>query len=88
MPQMRKLAPEEVQAMENKGKGQRKLVEEQYDAILSEYGIGDYGEAILEPGEDLLTVRNHLRSAANRRELGMAFRRTSTDLIRYHIEAV
>jgi hypothetical protein len=34
MPQVRKLAPEEVQDIQNKGKGLRKLVEEQYDAIL------------------------------------------------------
>jgi hypothetical protein len=85
MPQMRKLGPEEVKALENKGKGQRKLVEEQYDAILSEYAVGDYGEAILEPGENRLTVRNRLRAAAKRRDLGMEFRRTALDFIRFHI---
>jgi hypothetical protein len=85
MPQMRKLAAEEVQALENKGKGQRKLVEEQYDAILSEYAVGDYGEAILEPGENRLTVRNRLRAAASRRNLGIEFKRTSLDLIRFRI---
>src|SRR6266540_6121792 len=82
MPQMRKLALEEVQAME---KSQRKLVEEQYDAILSDYAVGDYGEATLEPGENRLTVRNRLRAAAKRRNLGMEFKRTSLDFIRFHI---
>jgi len=82
---MRKLAVEEVQAIENKGKGQRKLVEEQYDAILSEYAIGDYGDATLEPGENRLTGRNRLRAAARRRNLGIEFKRTSLDLIRFHI---
>jgi hypothetical protein len=87
MPQMRKLALEEVQALENKGKGQRKLVEEQYDAILSEYALGDYGEATLEPGENRLTVRNRLRAAAKRRGFDTNFRRTSTDLIRFQLVA-
>lgn len=85
MPQMRKLAAEEVQALENKGKGQRKLIEEQYDAILGEYAIGDYGEAMLDPGENRLTVRNRLRAAAGRRQFGIHFKRTSGDLVRFQI---
>src|SRR4051795_1648913 len=85
MPQVRKLAPEEVQTIQNKGKGQRKLVEEEYDAILSEYAVGEYGEAVLEPEENRLTVRNRLRAAAGRRDLGVVFRRTSGDLVRFQI---
>jgi hypothetical protein len=85
MPQVRKLAPEEVQDIQNKGKGSRKLVEEQYDAILSDYAIGDYGEATLEPEENRLTVRNRMKAAAGRRNIGIEFRRTSGDLIRFKI---
>jgi hypothetical protein len=85
MPQVRKLAPEEVQELQNKGKGQRKLVEEQYDAILSEYEVGDYGEATLDSEENRLTVRNRLRAAATRREIDIEFRRTQGDLIRFKI---
>jgi hypothetical protein len=85
MPQVRKLAPDEVQAFQNKGKGQRKLVEEEYDAILSDYTIGDYGEAILEPEDNRLTVRNRLKAAAGRRQIGIDFRRTSGDLLRFKI---
>ncbi|MDQ2998431.1 MAG: hypothetical protein M3R61_15460 [Chloroflexota bacterium] len=85
MPQVRKLAPEEVQDIQNKGKGLRKLVEEQYDAILSDYAIGDYGEALLEPEENRLTVRNRMKAAASRRNIGIDFRRTSGDLIRFKI---
>ena len=85
MPQVRKLAPEEVQDIQNKGKGLRKLVEEQYDAILSDYAVGEYGEAILEPDENRLTVRNRMKAAAGRRNIGIEFRRTSGDLIRFKI---
>jgi hypothetical protein len=42
MPTVRKLAPEEVQTIENKGKGLRKLTEEQYDQFLSEYNVGEW----------------------------------------------
>src|SRR5215211_4062272 len=85
MPQVRKLAPDEVQAFQNKGKGQRKLVEEQYDAILSDYEVGDYGEATLEPNDNRLTVRNRLKAAAGRCSIGIEFRRTSGDLLRFKI---
>src|SRR5690349_13319122 len=85
MPQFRKLAPEEVEAAQNKGKGQRKLVEAQYDAILDDYIVGDYGEALLEPEEKRLTVRNRLLAAAKRRGMGINFRRTSAELLRFQI---
>jgi hypothetical protein len=87
MPQVRKLAPEEIQQIQDKGKGQRKLVEEQYDAILSEYEVGDYGEAILDADENRLTVRNRLKAAAGRRGLAILFRRTSGELLRFQIVA-
>jgi hypothetical protein len=85
VPQVRKLAPDEVQIIQNKGKGQRKLVEEQYDAILSDYEVGDYGEAILDPDDNRLTVRNRLKAAAGRRNIGIDFRRTSGDMLRFKI---
>ena len=87
MPTMRKLTSEEVQALQNKGKGKgpRKLVEEQYDAILTDYEVGDYGEAELEPDEKRLTVRNRLHAAAQRRGLAIEFKRTTGDLLRFYI---
>jgi hypothetical protein len=85
MPQVRKLAPEEVQTIQNKGKGQRKLVEEQYDSILSDYAVGEYGEATLEPDENRLTVRNRFKAAAGRRGLGINFRRSMGDFIRFQM---
>lgn len=87
MPTVRKLTDQEVNQLNNKGKGTRKLVEEEYDAILSEYDVGDYGEAVLVPGENRLTVRNRLKAAAKRRELGIDFRRTNSDMIRFKIVA-
>jgi hypothetical protein len=87
MPQLRKLAPEEVQAIENKGKGTRKITEEQYDGFLSEYEVGDYGEAELDEDEKRLTVRNRLKAAAGRRDVGINFRRTQGNIVRFQIVA-
>jgi len=85
MPTVRKLAPEEVQGIENKGKGLRKLTEEQYDRFLADYEVGDYGEAELEEGEKRLTVRNRFKAAAARRGLGLQFNRTTGNVIRFKI---
>ena len=87
MPSVRKLNADEVWALENKGKGQRKLIEEQYDSIFGEYGAGEYGEAVLAPGENRLTVRNRLKAAARRRDLAVDFRRTKADLLRFQVVA-
>jgi hypothetical protein len=87
MPSFRKLELEEVQEIENKGKGLRKLIEEQYDAILGEYSIGDYGEATLDIDENRLTVRNRMKAAAKRRDLAINFRRTKEDILRFQIVA-
>lgn len=85
MPVVRKLAPEEVQDIENKGKGQRKLTEEQYDRFLAEYEVGDWGEADLEADENRLTVRNRFKAAAARRGLKLDFRRTAGNTLRFRV---
>src|SRR3954451_2657596 len=85
MPQMRKLTPAEAQTLEYKPTGQREIIEKQYDAIMNDYAAGEYGEAALERDEKRLTVRNRLRAAAGRRGLGINFRRTNGDFIRFQI---
>lgn len=85
MPSVRKLNPDEVRAIENRGKGQRKLIEEQYDELLREYNPGDYGEADLDPEENRLTVRNRLKAAAARRGMKLEFRRTKGLTLRFQV---
>jgi hypothetical protein len=85
VPSVRKLAPEEVRGIENRGKGQRKLVEEQYDEFVRDYSLGDYGEADLSPEENRLTVRNRLKAAAGRRGLALEFRRTKGPVLRFRV---
>lgn len=85
MPTLRKLTPDDVKALQEKRKGPRKLVEEQYNAILSGYEVGDYGEAELTPDENRLTVRNRLHAAAKRSGLAIEFKRATGDLLRFYI---
>lgn len=85
MPNVRKLSPEEVRTLENRGKGQRKLIEEEYDSFLADYDAGDYGEADLDPNENRLTVRNRLKAAATRRGLALDFKRTTGNLLRFKV---
>ena len=86
MPVVRKLTPEETHILERRTKGARRLVEEQYDALLAGFEIGEYGEVTPGPGENRTTVRNRLRAAAIRRELALVFLRTRGDAIRFRIE--
>lgn len=85
MPNFRKLDPAEVQTIQNKGKGERTLIAEQYDAILSDYAVGEYGEATLDEDEKRLTVKNRLIAAAIRRGVDINFRRTNGNLIRFQV---
>jgi hypothetical protein len=82
---IRKLTEQEVQTLERKGTGQRKLVEEQYDAFLADYEVGDYGEAELEEDEKRLTVRNRFKKAAARRGIALAFQHTRGNVLRFKV---
>lgn len=86
MPTVRKLTPEEVRTVEYKGKGQRKLTEEEYDRYLADYEVGDYGEAELAPEEKRLTVRTRFKAAAERRGVALDFKRTTGNLLRFRVQ--
>jgi hypothetical protein len=86
MPSVRKMSVEETTAIENKGKGKRKFTKAEYDQFISDFDSGDYGEVLLEAGDHRLTVRNRLKAAAKRRGLGIVFRRTRGDAIRFMLE--
>jgi hypothetical protein len=85
MPTVRKLTQDEVRTIENKGKGLRKLIEEEYDIFLGDYDVGEYGEAELGSDEKRLTVRNRLKAAAKRRGLSIDFKRTQGNILRFKI---
>lgn len=87
MPKVRKLSHDEVWDLEKKNKGQRKMVEEEYDRFLSDYSIGEYGEAELEENENRITVRNRLKAAATRRGLALDFKRTKGNMLRFRVVA-
>jgi|HigsolmetaAR202D_1030399.scaffolds.fasta_scaffold16335_3 hypothetical protein len=87
MPTVRKLTSDEVQAIQDRGKGLRQLIEEQYDRFLADYEIGDYGEAQIAENEKRLTVRNRFKAAAERRGVALRFIRTTGDTMRFKVIA-
>src|SRR5437870_5671341 len=88
MPNMRKLMPAEIETLEGRAKGPRKLVAEQYDRIMFEFDTGEYGEVALEPEEKRLTIRNRLKAAAKRRGLTLDFLRTTGNILRFRVQEV
>ncbi len=86
MPTVRKLMPAEIETLEGRAKGPRKLVAEQYDRIVFEFDAGEYGEATLEPDEKRLTVRKRLSAAAERRGLTLKFLRTTGNCLRFRVQ--
>jgi hypothetical protein len=85
MPNIRKLTPEEVLQLTSPTKGVRKQVEAEYDAIMADYSVGEYGVAELGSEENRLTVRNRLKAAAERRGFELTFRRTKGPVIRFQV---
>lgn len=85
MPTIRKLTPDEVRQIERRIKGQRKLVEEEYDALIASYAPDDYGEAEPSEGENRITVRNRLKAAAGRAGLTLDFKRTRGNTLRFKV---
>ncbi len=85
MPNVRKLNNEEIQQINKKFKSQRRLVEEEYDQVISEYTAGEYGIAHLQEKENRVTIRNRLRAAAERRGLGVEFQRTNNNSLRFRV---
>jgi len=85
MPHLRKLEPEEIKSLSHPRKGIRKRTAEEYDALLGEYAEGDYGMAEPLPDEKRTTIRNRLIAAAKRRHLGIEFKRTRGDILRFKI---
>jgi hypothetical protein len=78
MPNLRKLAPDEVATLERR-RGLRLQVAACYDTLLAPFEAGDYVEVTLEACEHRLTVRNRLRRAAERRGCALRMVRTPRD---------
>src|SRR5215213_6944911 len=73
MPRFRKLSPAEIP--ENVPiLSARAQVTQEYDALLADFVIGEYGRAELLDGERRDMVRSRLHAAARRRGLALRFR--------------
>jgi hypothetical protein len=88
MPTIRKLTAEEVEALEakqSKGDNARAEIAPLYDQFLIEFGPNEHGEVMLDEGQNKLTIRNRLRSAAERHGLKLEFIRTNGIVVRFKV---
>jgi len=86
MPSFRKLSPAET-AMSQHTPSARAQVAQEYDALLVDFVIDEYGRAELVDGEQRNAVRSRLHAAARRRGLALRFRPGPGPLI-FCVEAV
>lgn len=89
MPTIRKLTPEDIEAIRRKGKpvSDRQQVAAEYDAYLADLVPGDYAEVQLVDGENRATVAARLKAAGQRRGLRLRFARASSDRLRFEVVA-
>jgi hypothetical protein len=85
MPIVRKLTPEEVEALERKGDSARAEIARPYDQFLIEFSPNEHGEVMLDDGDSKLNIRNRLKSAAERRGLRLEFIRTNGLIVRFKV---
>jgi hypothetical protein len=86
MPSIRKLTPDEVQERKHGKMSKRALVSREYDEMLGQFAIGDWGEVVVDPSEKRLTIRNRLQAAAERKEVKLRFFRTQGPVIRFEVQ--
>lgn len=85
MPAVRKLTVEEVRSIENKGKSQRRQIEEQYDNILAEFSPGEGAEIELDAGETKPAIRHRLNAAAMRRGFDLKWIRAGSNTLKFRV---
>jgi hypothetical protein len=86
MPQLRKLSPDETQAIKDKGKSLRRLTEESFDRMLSDFELGDHGEVTLHHREKRQTIKNRVKAAGKRRGVRITFIPTVGDRMRFRVD--
>ena len=86
MPSIRKLSPDEIDERKHGKLSQRALVSREYDAMLGQFDIGDWGEVVVDPSEKRLTIRNRLQGAAERKNVKLRFFRTQGPVIRFEVQ--
>ena len=87
MPSIRKLTPDEVHERTHGKPSQRSVVSREYDTMLGQFDIGDWGEVVVDPSEKRLTIRNRLQAAAERKDVKLRFSRTQGPAIRFEVQS-
>lgn len=87
MARIRKAAHEETGMDAERPLSTRARIAQEYDALLADFAVGDYGKVDLSAGEQRLTVRSRLQAAARRRCMSLRFRPGPSTALIFHVHA-
>jgi hypothetical protein len=87
MARIRKAAHEDTGTAVERSLSRRARIAQEYDALLADFAVGDYGKVDLSDGEQRLTVRSRLQAAARRRRLSLRFRPGPSTALIFHVQA-
>jgi hypothetical protein len=85
MPTVTKLVPDTVTFV--RGVSERQRIAALYDALLADFAAGDWGDVLLEAGDERAVVSRRLKAAAARRDLAVHFRQRRDDRLRFQVVA-
>lgn len=91
MPSLRIWTAEEVAAATAPKKSNgvsRKAIEQEYDQLIADLGVGAWATVTPDDGEAKPNVRNRIKAAASRRGLSVVFQRTKDTSVVFHLEQV
>jgi hypothetical protein len=69
------------------GVSERQRIARQYDALLAGFEAGDWGDVLLEAGDERAVVSRRLKAAAARRDLAVRFRQRRDERLRFQVVA-
>lgn len=87
MARIRKAAHEDSSTAVERPLSTRARIAQEYDALLADFAVGDYGKVDLSDGEQRLTVRSRLQAAARRRRMSLRFRPGPSTALVFHVQA-
>jgi hypothetical protein len=85
VPTITKLNPDAVATLQ--GVSERQRIAARYDALLADFAANEWGDVLLEDGDDRAVVSRRLKAAAARRGLALRFRQRRDDRLRFQLIA-
>lgn len=87
MARSRKADQQETRTVAERPLSTRARIAQEYDALLADFAVGDYGKVDLSADDQRLTVRSRLQAAARRRSMSLRFRPGPSTALIFHVHA-